>query len=59
MASDTAMMGLLPTIKCSSCNMDVEISAMGEHVCANVSKCEFSRCRFLASGRDFEAWVRK
>ncbi|KAL1984181.1 hypothetical protein VTN96DRAFT_9402 [Rasamsonia emersonii] len=33
MADDADLAGLLPTIKCSNCNMNVEISAMGEHVC--------------------------
>ncbi|KAJ5573361.1 uncharacterized protein N7459_007788 [Penicillium hispanicum] len=28
--------GFLPTIKCSNCGHDVEISAMGDHVCAPV-----------------------
>ncbi|PYI14361.1 hypothetical protein BO99DRAFT_25931 [Aspergillus violaceofuscus CBS 115571] len=27
-------MGFLPKIKCSNCGIDVEISAMGDHVCA-------------------------
>ncbi|THD00314.1 hypothetical protein EYZ11_000207 [Aspergillus tanneri] len=27
-------LGLLPMIKCSNCGMDVEISAMGDHICA-------------------------
>lgn len=31
--------GFLPTIKCSSCNLDVEISAMGEHICAAAREC--------------------
>ncbi|KAJ9199181.1 hypothetical protein DTO164E3_4885 [Paecilomyces variotii] len=30
------MAGLLPTIKCSNCNAEVEISAMAEHVCVQV-----------------------
>ncbi|KAK6823286.1 hypothetical protein RU639_005893 [Aspergillus parasiticus] len=30
----TMNMGFLPTIKCSNCGMNVEISAMGDHVCA-------------------------
>ncbi|KAL1968390.1 hypothetical protein VTN77DRAFT_1919 [Rasamsonia byssochlamydoides] len=34
MADDMDIAGILPTIKCSNCGMDVEISAMGEHVCA-------------------------
>ncbi|QGA13010.1 hypothetical protein EYB26_000655 [Talaromyces marneffei] len=34
MANDTDFAAMLPTIKCSNCNMNVEISAMGEHVCA-------------------------
>ncbi|PYH41266.1 LIM domain-containing protein [Aspergillus saccharolyticus JOP 1030-1] len=29
-------MGLLPMIKCSNCGMSVEISAMGDHVCAKI-----------------------
>ncbi|KAK2753477.1 hypothetical protein FQN54_007867 [Arachnomyces sp. PD_36] len=29
--------GLLPTIKCSNCAADVEISSMGEHVCSTTS----------------------
>ncbi|OGM49954.1 LIM domain protein [Aspergillus bombycis] len=33
----TMNMGLLPTIKCSNCGMNVEISAMGDHVCAPMS----------------------
>ncbi|KAE8164812.1 hypothetical protein BDV40DRAFT_259779 [Aspergillus tamarii] len=33
----TMNMGLLPTIKCSNCGMNVEISVMGDHVCAPVS----------------------
>jgi hypothetical protein len=33
MAVDGDMAGLLPSIKCSNCSTDVEISAMGEHVC--------------------------
>ncbi|KAJ5718856.1 uncharacterized protein N7483_009938 [Penicillium malachiteum] len=32
----TMDMGFLPTIKCSSCGNNVEISAMGDHVCAPV-----------------------
>ena len=28
------MAGLLPTVKCSSCNVDIEISMMGDHVCS-------------------------
>lgn len=28
--------GFLPTIKCSNCGCNVEISAMGDHTCANV-----------------------
>lgn len=28
--------GLLPTIKCSNCGNNVEISAMGDHVCAPI-----------------------
>lgn len=27
--------GILPTIKCSNCGVGVDISAMGDHVCAN------------------------
>ncbi|KAI9035610.1 uncharacterized protein KD926_003214 [Aspergillus affinis] len=30
----TMGLGLLPMIKCSNCGIDVEISAMGDHVCA-------------------------
>lgn len=26
--------GFLPAIKCSTCGSDVEISAMGDHVCS-------------------------
>ncbi|CEJ61972.1 hypothetical protein PMG11_10488 [Penicillium brasilianum] len=33
MAADT---GFLPTIKCSNCGNNVEISAMGDHVCAPI-----------------------
>ncbi|KAE8376643.1 hypothetical protein BDV26DRAFT_282455 [Aspergillus bertholletiae] len=33
----TMSMGLLPTIKCSNCGMDVEISVMGDHICAPMS----------------------
>jgi hypothetical protein len=29
-------MGFLPTIKCSNCGNNVEISAMGDHVCAPI-----------------------
>lgn len=28
--------GMLPTIKCSTCGNQVEISMMGEHVCSGV-----------------------
>lgn len=34
------MAGLLPTIKCSNCNAEVEISAMAEHVCVQVPQGE-------------------
>ena len=30
---DTAAFGLLPSIKCSSCGDQIEISLMGEHIC--------------------------
>lgn len=35
-------MGFLPTIKCSNCGKNVEISAMGDHVCAPVDNAALS-----------------
>lgn len=33
MADSSRMSGFLPTIKCSMCAQEIEISMMGEHVC--------------------------
>jgi hypothetical protein len=33
MADTSRMSGFLPTIKCSMCAQEIEISMMGEHVC--------------------------
>jgi hypothetical protein len=40
---------LIPSIKCSVCNADVEISLMGDHICARKQEGEISRCQ-LKSG---------
>lgn len=34
MVTSMDLAGILPTIKCSNCGTDVEISAMGDHVCS-------------------------
>ncbi|KAJ6144120.1 hypothetical protein N7470_008015 [Penicillium chermesinum] len=34
--------GFLPTIKCSNCNHDVEISTMGDHVCPPTTHTSFA-----------------
>ena len=39
MAARSQMSGFLPTIKCSNCNIEIEISMMGDHVC---SQCMLS-----------------
>ncbi|PQE19196.1 lim domain-containing protein [Rutstroemia sp. NJR-2017a BBW] len=37
MATSTRASSFLPTIKCSSCAMDIEIAMMGEHVCGGTA----------------------
>ncbi|KAJ5086161.1 hypothetical protein N7532_010932 [Penicillium argentinense] len=37
-------MGFLPTIKCSNCGCNVEISAMGDHVCSAIEHGKSPRC---------------
>lgn len=66
MGGDTATMGLLPTIKCSNCHTDVEISAMGDHVCRKGTQGRstlfpspsFIFILFLVPDRNW-SWVRK
>lgn len=33
--------GLLPTIKCSNCGMNVEIMSMGDHICPPAGMSSF------------------
>ena len=33
--------GLLPTVKCSNCGSQIEISYMGEHICGPASQGKF------------------
>ena len=37
------MAGILPSIRCSDCGVDVELSMMGEHVCSKQSECKVPR----------------
>jgi hypothetical protein len=34
------MASLLPSIRCSDCGVDVELSMMGEHVCLKQTECK-------------------
>jgi hypothetical protein len=38
--ADTRMSSFLPTIKCSMCAREIEISMMGDHVCAPAAERE-------------------
>jgi len=40
------MAGILPSIRCSDCGVDVELSMMGEHVCSKQSECKVPRLTF-------------
>jgi hypothetical protein len=43
MAGAQSMASLLPSIRCSDCGVDVELSMMGEHVCSRQSECKVPR----------------
>jgi hypothetical protein len=45
MADAQSMAGALPSIRCSDCGVDVELSMMGEHVCSKQSECKAPRLR--------------
>lgn len=44
-------MGFLPTIKCSNCGNNVEISAMGDHVCTTIDHGMWSDDSFQLNER--------
>lgn len=45
MADAQSMAGILPSIRCSDCGVDVELSMMGEHVCSKQSERKVPRLR--------------
>ncbi|OKL62945.1 hypothetical protein UA08_01767 [Talaromyces atroroseus] len=51
MANSMDLAGVLPTIKCSNCSVDVEISAMGEHVCITQQPSNSSPARDIKPSR--------
>jgi hypothetical protein len=40
MSGTRSMASILPSIRCSDCGADVELSMMGEHVCSKQSECK-------------------
>lgn len=59
MADTSRMSGFLPTIKCSMCAQEIEISMMGEHVCgpaerktshSTIALCDASDAKALEKG---------
>jgi hypothetical protein len=47
--ADARMSSFLPTIKCSMCAQEIEISMMGEHVCGAAERELFFSFAFLFS----------
>jgi hypothetical protein len=45
MVDAQSMAGILPSIRCSDCGVDVELSMMGEHVCSKQSECKAPRLK--------------
>jgi hypothetical protein len=40
MSGTRSMASILPSIRCSDCGADVELSMMGEHMCSKQSECK-------------------
>ncbi|KFY27194.1 hypothetical protein V491_00981, partial [Pseudogymnoascus sp. VKM F-3775] len=59
MADTSRMSGFLPTIKCSMCAQEIEISMMGEHVCGGPAERKAPPFHNQVPRRDGDEWIRE